>query len=712
MRLLLLVLFNAYTLIYAQNVELDSLQNLLKTHEEKDTTRVDLLNAIAGIVYKTDLEKGINLIEKANTLADELNYQSGKAKNLITYGYLEIYKSDFKQAFKKFEKASILYQTIGDKEGVSNCYRGIARTHKAQNNFQEAIEYYLKSLKINEEIKNERLTSLTLLGIGNCYSELGDYTNALEYYQKSFQIRKKIGKKSDIAFSLNNIGVVHGRQSNYSSAIENFYQALEIFEQLGDIESVASCLNNIAIMYELQENYDKSLEYSKKALHIDEKQKNRKGIILSLNHIGTIYKKQGKIKDALEYLNEALKISKEIKDELSISICLHSIGEAQEFKKEYLPALQNYQQALEIGLKIGDQLGICESHIGLSSVYYIQKAYDQSLHHAIKGQEIAKNLEILDLQKDASELLAKIYYDTKKYKEGYNNYVAFKMLSDSIFNKSNLQKIAQLESEYVYKERLNSAEKKEITLHNKIDVEKKEKWLWITGFALAAIMLGLTLLFLRVKRLESEKQYILIEQRLLRSQMNPHFMFNTLAAIKTQIKENQKTGLDYLTKFSKHVRLILENSLHDYVLIAKELEALRKYMDLELHRFPNSFTYSFNLVNIKEDDFIFIPPMLLQPFIENSIKHGFLNIDYQGEVNILLKKRDSKFIHCEIKDNGSGMTKPQEGSKDSLSTKLITSFIEKRTQSTVKITNRLDENKKNKGTVISFLIPYNTTGYD
>ena len=137
-----------------------------------------------------------------------------------------------------------------------------------------------------------------------------------------------------------------------------------------------------------------------------------------------------------------------------------------------------------------------------------------------------------------------------------------------------------------------------------------------------------------------------MQQRLLRSQMNPHFTFNTLYAIQNKVKDDQKIASDYLLKFSRLLRLILENSMQDYVLFENEIDSLKKYMDLQLFRFPNKFTYEVIYKSLEEDEFIFIPPMLLQPFIENSIEHGFSDIDYTANFETFLDENRTEKPFC------------------------------------------------------------------
>jgi len=213
------------------------------------------------------------------------------------------------------------------------------------------------------------------------------------------------------------------------------------------------------------------------------------------------------------------------------------------------------------------------------------------------------------------------------------------------------------------------------------------------------------------RKLRFEKQSLENQQRLLRSQMNPHFTFNTLYAIQTEMKKDQKGASDYLLKFSRLLRLILENSTQNYVQLEKELDALKKYIDLQSIKQSSKFDYHIRLDNLEEDDLVFIPPMLLQPFVENSIEHGFKNLDYHGQLDIALGLK-GKFIHCTIEDNGNGIIGHESGYKNSTSVGLISDFIEKATKSKLQIVNKATLDKDQSGVCIKFLIPYRLTEND
>jgi len=172
---------------------------------------------------------------------------------------------------------------------------------------------------------------------------------------------------------------------------------------------------------------------------------------------------------------------------------------------------------------------------------------------------------------------------------------------------------------------------------------------------------------LKIQNLENEKVQNALKQRTaelemqaLRAQMNPHFIFNCLNAINHFILVNDaNTASDYLTKFSRLIRIVLDNSFRKGIFLSEELESLRLYIELEQIRFDNHFSYEISLTDDFDVDDIVIPPMLLQPFIENAIWHGLMYKDGSGILTVELK-RENEILFCSITDNGIGRKRSTE----------------------------------------------------
>lgn len=189
----------------------------------------------------------------------------------------------------------------------------------------------------------------------------------------------------------------------------------------------------------------------------------------------------------------------------------------------------------------------------------------------------------------------------------------------------------------------------------------REPWFYLAGSATAAILVAM-FYSLRVQRIRNEarlktefnKKLADTEMALLRSQMNPHFMFNSLNSIKYYIlNEEPENANKYLTKFSKLMRLVLKNSQSRLISLSDELEALKLYIDLEALRFKEEFTYRIDVdEGIRPDD-TFLPPLIVQPYVENAIWHGLLQKNAPGalEVNI---QRVNGVIRLEVADDGIG----------------------------------------------------------
>ena len=167
-----------------------------------------------------------------------------------------------------------------------------------------------------------------------------------------------------------------------------------------------------------------------------------------------------------------------------------------------------------------------------------------------------------------------------------------------------------------------------------------------------------------VQQLENEKKQaelhqkaIELEMQALRAQMNPHFIFNCLSSINRFIfKNDNKLASDYLTRFSRLIRMVLMSSSKKLITLEDELEMLRLYLDLERLRFKDAFDYSITTTNIVDAGAIFIPPLLLQPFCENAVWHGLMHKETKGHLNIMISEED-KVLHCIIEDDGVGREK-------------------------------------------------------
>jgi hypothetical protein len=182
----------------------------------------------------------------------------------------------------------------------------------------------------------------------------------------------------------------------------------------------------------------------------------------------------------------------------------------------------------------------------------------------------------------------------------------------------------------------------------------KTFWFWSLNFILIS-SIGLIFLITYIRQLKISEQNALLEQKLLTSQMNPHFIFNSLSAIQSFIYKNEaEVAGNYLSDFSSLVRLILENSRSEYISLEKEIKTLHLYIGLQQLRFLNKFDYEIIIDPKIDRKSTSIPPMLAQPFIENAIEHGIMHLARKGSISVYFGLKQHS-ISIEVIDDGIGL---------------------------------------------------------
>ncbi len=705
--------------VCGQTKKIDSLKKELASQTKKDSTRVNILNALAFSYFQNDLPKSLVYLEQADSISEAIHFKKGMAKSLQIHGLIQSSDKNNEQAKEFFKKSLLLYEEEGFESGVADCYAEIGLASYNDFNYNESIENYKKSIDITEKIGQQRKTALSLKYIGFCYLDMGNYEKALEYLNYAMDLNKKYNNRREISSCLNNIGSIYLHKGNYPLALEYYNKSLSIYKTMKDTAGISSVLNNTGILYKNNKEYDKAIANYKESLKIHDKSVNKKNKALTLNNIGVVYKQKGDYENSLIFLKDALKLSKSINDKDNIARCLINMGDVYLGFNDNTAALQKFSEAKKINIEIGSQLGLCYSYLGLAKVYTNQKKYGEALYNALKSKELSNNIGVIDYQRDAYNLLSSIYKNMGNYKKALESHQQYKILNDSLFNKENVEKIAQIEYEYKYKQALDSASIRELKLTKTVlttsqDLAKtKQNYLWaIIGILVISILSGSFVFYQKYKTVKIKNQNIVTEQKLLRSQMTPHFIFNSLSVLQGMIlNKEEKKSITYLSKFSKLLRIVLENSRDKIVPLIQELDAIDNYMILQNLDADPPYDYSLVVDENIDINLFMIPPMLIQPFIENAIEHAFITDQKQCEIEIHLSFRYQK-LSCTITDNGVGidaMLQKTNTKKKSLATTITSERLNLLAKDfnmpgSVFVEDRKKYNKQ--GTKVTLIIPY------
>lgn len=706
------------TQIQSQKTAIDSLKNELSHHTQKDTTRVNLLNDLAHSYYETDSDKTIAYIEESEAISNALDFKKGLARSLLIRGRAEIERSRFEKGYQNIDEALQLYEVLQSKKGISECYSTLGFFFYRKENQKQAIEYHQKSMEINQELGNKKAISTNLSNIGKAYLELGNDVESISYFKRALDIDEEISDEEKISQNLGNIGVIYGHQGNYPLALEYYNKSIVIDEKRGDTIGIIAVLNNKGIIYQKMQNYDQAVAHYVQALNMQKKYGNKKNMADILINLGFVHKQKKEYKSAYNYLKEALQLCKEINYKSGEAFTLNNMGNVFLEQGGLEQALQNFEQAKTINLSVDNKLGLCVSFLGLAQVYAGQKKNDKALAYALKSMEISDKGKFFEYQRDVSELLSEIYGNTGNYKRALENHQLFKILNDSLFNKKNIEKITQLEYEYKYRQALDSASIRELKLTKTVkttsqNLEKSQRnYLWaIIGVLLVSILLGGVIFYQKYRNVKSKNENIVVEQKLLRSQMTPHFIFNSLSVLQGMIlNKEEKKSIDYLSKFSKLLRITLENSRSKMVLLSQEIQGVEHYLALQ-NLENTAYQYKVLVDNEVDASSFRISPMLIQPFVENAIEHAFVNQQENRRIDVLVKYANKKLI-CTVTDNGVGIN-TQNADKRKDKNSLATTITSERLKMLSKDFNMegsvtIEDRQKygEQGTIVTIVIPH------
>lgn len=682
----------------SQNTMIDSLETRLKNHKENDTIRVNLLNELAHNYSSSDIVKAEEIAIEANNFSKKLKFTRGEAKSFYIYSRIHISKSELDEALDDGIEALKLYNEIGDYNGIASTFSVLGTISFYKNDADKALLYYNKALDMAEKNKNRKMQADVLNNIGNISYIKGDLETAIHIYKKAIAVYDILGDKKGAFYPMNNLAVIYNRQGKSIEALNYFNKCLTINREQKNIVNIAAISLNMATVYSDRQEYEKALDYYKESLRLNKELNNSREASKCLIGLGGIYEASNDYANALDHYSEALAINKEINSTEGLVTSYDNIGSLYLKMGQPKSALNNFKTCLSLSQSIENKRTICNSYISLSETYFVLKEYPKALNHALVGEKLADDLALLPKEKEVNIVLSKIYEATGEFEKSLKHFKIYKQLNDSLFNKENIENIAQIEYEYKYKQELDSANIRELNLAKVVlstsqDLEKsKQNYLWaIIGFLLTSILLGFIIFYQKLRNIKAKNRQIVTEQKLLRSQMTPHFIFNSLSVLQGMILDKEdKKSVNYLSKFSKLLRITLENSRDKTVLLSQELEAIRNY--LALRNLENElYEYTIIVDDAIDKSSIEIPPMLIQPFVENAIEHAFADQPEIKKIDIHLSYLNSN-LTCTITDNGIGINS-SKATKNHYKKSLATTITSER----LKI---LSEDFKTRGTVI------------
>jgi tetratricopeptide (TPR) repeat protein len=558
------------------------------------TSRICTYFILCFLLLKTSKGFAQQGKEKSQQSIDrEKSQQSSDDGNSYLRGFRPV------EALQRFDSAIVYAKRANDKFLEASALLGAGQARWYKSNFRGGIDTVNKAIAVfrtlntrNGNIRYQLVTSLRI--ISNIYHAVADYENAFNAASESLELNSE--DQQNRTLSLIQMGALYKSMYDYATALVYFHQAEDLDPRpLG--YGYRELNTQMGLLYSERNLFDSALYHYRRALP---------GHPLPTNvnlRIGECYILQGKFDTAYEYLIKVYHEEKIIND-LPILI----------------PAM-----------------------MGMAKIYIYRNQIDSSLLLAREAYEIANRGGVRQDKRDASLLLANIYEKNNNGDLALSFYKQYVALKDSILSD---QFKGQL---YAFKKRSeNAAHESEVHFLRTI----------LLVIVLVAVFVFLVLM-LRHKneKLRLKQRSTNLEMQALRAQMNPHFIFNCLTAINHFIlNKDTDSASDYLTRFSRLIRLVLINAEKATVTLEEELTLTKLYLEMEQLRFVNSFDFDIRYDATIQPSMVTVPSFILQPFCENAIWHGLLHKEGKGKLIIDLAM-EGKVMVCTITDNGIGLTK-------------------------------------------------------
>jgi tetratricopeptide (TPR) repeat protein len=579
----------------------------------------------------------------------------------------------------------------------------------ADRNVDSAFNYAQQSLVSSLQTGYLKGEGLAYFNLGNCYYLKMDFKAALEQYFNALKILEPIGPSFELENLYYQMGYVNYLAPNNNRTTDYFHKVLNtsiaIRDSLGG--SVGAC-GELALYYWQNSwnaekfEYDRLIDSAYKYISMcreflpNDTTRNLDGLVDVFIIQGVIqqhFSYENAYKSLIRGLHFAFKLKEtkaggqfwfEMNDSTAydwyIGFCYGNMGDVYLNSEKYHEAEECYSQSLEYYKKTPHIEYISGSYSGLGWIKKEQKEYTRAIQYFKKSEALCDtylNDENRRKHDPSFTRLRQIFNANNRQVFNYSNLSEIYQQTGNLNKaleyekKAELQKSKNMMKDYEYQINLlqtnyenENTTQKIALLNSEIELNKMRLSRtrgFLIGTSISALLLVLMIIFyFQRNKLKADQKALILKHKLLRSQMNPHFLYNALAGIQNFIvTEKSDLASLYLLKFSRLVRNILDNSAEELVTLDQELNTIENYLALQSVRYAGIFNYKIDVDDSIDPEMVKIPPMLAQPFIENAIEHGIKYLESGGEINIRLSAEDHILIF-EVEDNGVGRNKAHE----------------------------------------------------
>ncbi len=653
----------------------------------------EILNSQFQKNYQTEIDSTYKIFESA--IGEDSMVAHGIGRNLLRRSLKE--KNDSLVIVVAYElgQSLISWRKIDEGKAVINQLIDYAYSRK----LSEGLSYAYK-------------------GLGDAAQNASKFDSARYYFKKAEPGWKASKNYQKLGYLYNNIGVTYRKQGNTYMALNFYIKAIEELQKAKDVMALAYINANVGNIYLDQEEYQKALFHYTIGYEASIKAGNDRIVANLANSVGLAYDKLDQLSESFSYFRYAYSAALKSKNQEIILLSLSNLGESYADLNKFDSAIYYINQSLTKSIAIGDVESQTIAYLGLGTVYFKQGNYPRARQNLEEGLQLALNSKQAARATAAYEDLSLVMESLGQYSEALKYAREFKHLSDSLsdIKQSNNIELLKAEFEFENEQEKTNNEITRLTTQNEIQnlrLRERNLFIIISIIVFTAVVL-IGYLIYKQSIVKKRKEANELKQKLLRLQLNPHFMFNSLNAIQHMVYKNEDTQktADYLAKFSHLTRQILELNQQDLITLEDEITFIKNYLTIQQIRFDKPFLFDLQVAESVDRYATQIPPMITQPFLENAIEHGIIDKDGNGKITVLFTTTRKNLVLL-IEDNGIGREaasfKNRTKKHRSLATKITKDRLEEYQRTTGdKVSMEIEDVTKEEmvvGTRVLFVLP-------
>jgi tetratricopeptide (TPR) repeat protein len=620
-----------------------------------DTSAINTLTQEAYLNARKSPDSSIRSAHRARAASASFNYLQGKADAYLALGmaYLAKYNPGDSALYYN-NQALQLYRELNDNAGQARACYGLSYVHSMKGDLKASEKFGTMSLNLFKEAGDMR-------GMANAYSVLSylakqqkELEKARSLINSAIETARSANDTLPLADAINSLGNIYKDMALFNRATDAYFEALKLWEQTNHSEGIANAYGNIGLVYYYQKDWEKALEFTRKKLPYSEAAGNMWEVSKSYHLLANIYNARGAHDSALNMLRKSLKLNREMNYPPGIATAFNNLASTHLLAGRPDSALACITKTIDIAEQTGDP-ALSDYYVTLGRVLVANKDYPAALRHTLQAHQTATQKKQPLLLSESAKLLSDIYHLQGRDDLAYRYLQQHRSLQDSISNDEYHNRVTRMEIQYEYDKKERAAEFARMEERMVREHKIKQQGVYLKGLIILIVIGSLFfLLYLRHSRLQNRYTRIDLEQRLLRTQMNPHFIFNSLCAVQDMILSGKpEKANEFLARIARLMRNILENSREEFISLEKEIETVSLYLEVQQLRFESGFSYDITIDPAIDPENYAIPPMLTQPCVENSIEHGLLPGEKSGKINVSYILSNG-LMKLEVSDNGVG----------------------------------------------------------